>query len=64
MLAFLMPALWLSFDFYIEFAEVEYKMVPIGRVLTLLQGRLGGVAAVHRTVGPLVFVDEMASNVF
>jgi hypothetical protein len=37
MLAFLMRALCLSFDFYIEFAEVEYKMVAIGPVLTLLE---------------------------
>jgi hypothetical protein len=32
MLALLMPALCLSFDFYIELAEVEYKMVAIGPV--------------------------------
>jgi hypothetical protein len=55
MLAFLMPALCLSFDFYIELAEVEYKMVAIGPVLTLLEGRLGGVAAVRRTMGTAGF---------
>jgi hypothetical protein len=59
-----MPALCLSFDFHIKLAEVEYRMMAIGPVLTVLEGRWVELPPCAVLLGPLVFVDEMASNVF